>query len=87
MISEQRVRARGGRASARGATVRCQQSIRTDRLIDSFDKRKSQCRLPNRNEINDMLVQAREACANFPDSISAQRRLRQLQAYKAHRSF
>lgn len=84
MLTEQRVRARGGRASARGATVRYQMRAKTDKLIDSFDKPTITQRLPNRHEINDLLNQAHEAIRNFPDSITAQRRLNQLQAYKVH---
>lgn len=82
MISEQRVRARGGRASARGATVRYEMRHKTDRLIDSFDKPTYTVRPPNRYEINDLIAQAHEAIHNFPDSISAQRRLKQLRDYK-----
>lgn len=80
-ISEQRVRARGGRASARGATVRSNMSLKTDKLIDSFDKPPHTYRRPNRHELKDLLNQAIEALENFPDSVSAQRRVVALQAY------
>jgi hypothetical protein len=86
MLTEQCVRARGGRAIARGATVRHNLRAQTDKLIDSFDKPTYNL-LPNRHEINDLINQAREAMRNFPDSISAQRRLNQLQTYKQQRGF
>jgi hypothetical protein len=79
-ISEQCVRARGGRAAARGASVRFQMRAKTDRIVDAIDRPRPirQPRIPKRHELGDMIAQAREAVRNFPDSVSARRRLHML---------
>lgn len=69
------VRARGGRAAARGASQRIKAGGMHDRLIDGLDKRKPKSsRQPTKSELFHMVSQAHQACENHPDSPAAQRR-------------
>jgi hypothetical protein len=75
----QSIRKRGGRSEARGAQSRIQSSKMAERIIQGIDNpRRFQPRQPNKYEIREMISQAYKAVENFPDSISAQKRLQML---------
>lgn len=84
-ISEQRVRIKGGRCSARGARTRIQVSNTTDRLIEDMERPKQKPRpprKPRKEEVDHLIAQAHEAVVNHPDSVSAVKRYDALLAYK-----
>jgi hypothetical protein len=83
-ISEQRVRVRGGRSAARGATVRFAMRQKTEKIVKDIDcpKLTPKVRKPSRYDVDYLITQAHEAMVNFPDSVAARKRYDGLVAYR-----